>query len=72
MATEMLAGSRSAFSVGFALETAVKASISPMMVPNSPSRMAILASRATLDRNGHAGHEHEQNLLHEHPTLLEK
>jgi hypothetical protein len=27
---------------------------------------------ASLDRNGHGGHEHEQNRLHEQPTLLEK
>src|SRR3972149_6494962 len=47
MATEILAESRSAFSAGFALETAVKAWIRPMMVPSRPSRGAILESSAT-------------------------
>ena len=44
IATEILADSMSALSAGFAFETAVKALISPIIVPNSPSSVAMLAS----------------------------
>ena len=43
MATEMLDDSSSAFSAGLAWATAVNAWIRPMMVPSSPSRVAMLA-----------------------------
>ena len=46
IATEILAESRSAFSAGLALATAVNAATRPMMVPSSPSRVAMLESRA--------------------------
>ena len=47
--TSYLADSRLAFSAGFALATAVKASINPIMVPRSPSNVAILENIATYD-----------------------
>jgi hypothetical protein len=47
IATEMLADKRSAFSAGFALATAVNASMSPMIVPRSPRRVAMFEARAT-------------------------
>ncbi len=47
IATEMLADSRSAFSAGFALATAVNAWMRPMIVPSSPSRVAMLDASAT-------------------------
>ena len=54
IATEMLADSRAAFSAGFALATAVNAEIRPMIVPSSPSSVAMLeASRATFDFANH-------------------
>jgi hypothetical protein len=47
IATEMLADSRSAFSAGLALATAVNAWIRPMMVPSNPSSVAMLEASAT-------------------------
>ena len=46
MATEIEADSRSAFSAGLTLATAVKPLIRPMMVPSRPSRVAMLAKVA--------------------------
>ena len=47
IATDMLTESRLAFSARFALATAVKAAISPLAVPSSPSRVAIFENSAT-------------------------
>ena len=46
IATEILADNNSAFSAGLALETAVNASMRPMIVPSSPSRVARFAKVA--------------------------
>src|SRR5258708_32680103 len=44
IATEMAAASRLAFSAGFAVATALKAPIKPVMVPSRPITRATLAS----------------------------
>ena len=46
IATEVLADRKSALSAGFAFDTAVNARIRPMIVPSSPSKVAIFASVA--------------------------
>ena len=44
MATEMAAASKLAFSAGFAVATALKAPIRPVMVPSNPMSRPIFAS----------------------------
>jgi len=46
MATEILADNKLAFSEGSTLATAVNALISPIIVPNSPNKVAMLAKVA--------------------------